>query len=132
MQTIRFWFKFSSLSLALTLEIRSRSPKPNQLFITSDCYSHANLVKIRLLVHEMSCTQETVMPTPTRSTPKTICFPPLRWGDMIMQRTVSSLERLSSKTAPKYCTVSLASMSMPLIEEFKADLDKVSGTSISC
>ena len=42
---------------------------------------------------------------------------------MIMQWTIFSLERLCSKSAPKYYTVSLASMSVPLIEEFKADLD---------
>ena len=42
---------------------------------------------------------------------------------MIMQRTIFSLERLCSKPAPKYYTVSLASVSVPLIKEFKADLD---------
>ena len=76
------------LSRAVTLKIRSTSPKPNQLFIMSQCYIHANLVKIHPPVHEISCIQESVMPTPmptltptsTRSAPKTICPPPLRWG----------------------------------------------------
>ena len=39
-------------SPAVTLKIRSRSPKPNQLFIMSQCYIHANLVKIHPPVHE--------------------------------------------------------------------------------
>ena len=55
MQTLGL--KFGGLSLAVTLKIRSRSPKPIQLFIMSKCYSHANLVKIGRLVHEILCTQ---------------------------------------------------------------------------
>ena len=79
-----------SLSPAVTLKIWSRIPKPNQLFIVSQCYIHANLVKIHPQVHEISCKQESVtltlkpMPTPTQtpsgSAPKTICPPPLQWG----------------------------------------------------
>ena len=72
------------LSPAVTLKIRSWSPKPKQLIIMSQCYIHANLVKIHLPVHEISCKQESVMltltPTPTGSAPKTTCPPPLRWG----------------------------------------------------
>ena len=34
---------------------RSRSPKPNRPFIMSQCYIHANLVKIHPPVHEISC-----------------------------------------------------------------------------
>ena len=49
--TSTFWLKFGSLSPAVTLKIRSRSPKPNQLFITSQCYIQANLVKIHTPVH---------------------------------------------------------------------------------
>ena len=77
----QFWLKFGSLSPAVTLKIRSRSPKPNQLFIMSQCYIHANLFKIHPPVHEISCIQESVkptpmpMPTPTGSAPKTICPP---------------------------------------------------------
>ena len=52
-QTNTFWLKFGRLSLAVTLKIRSRSPKSIQLFIMSKCYIHANLVKIRQLVHEI-------------------------------------------------------------------------------
>ena len=48
----------------------SMSPKPNLLFIVSQCH----LFKIRQLVHEILCNQETVMLM--GSTPKTIC--PLR------------------------------------------------------
>ena len=57
MQTNTFWLKFGGLSLAVTLKIRSRSPKPIQLFVMSKCYIHANLVKIRQLVHEILGTQ---------------------------------------------------------------------------
>ena len=59
--------KFGSLSPAVTLEIMSRSPKPNQLFTMSQCYIHANLVKIHPPVHEILCKQESVttMLTPT-------------------------------------------------------------------
>ena len=45
MQTNTFWLNFGGLSLTVTLKIRSRSPKPIQLFIMSKCYIHANLVK---------------------------------------------------------------------------------------
>ena len=55
MQTNTFWLNFGGLSLAVTLKIRSRSPKPIQLFIMSKCYIHANLVKIHELVHEILC-----------------------------------------------------------------------------
>ena len=44
--TSTIWLKFSSLSPTVTLKIRSKSPKPNQLFIMSQCYIHANLLKI--------------------------------------------------------------------------------------
>ena len=73
--TSTFWLKFGSLSPQWAWKFRSRSPKPNQLFIMSQCYIHANLVKIHPPVHEISCKQESV--TPTESAPKTICPPPL-------------------------------------------------------
>ena len=60
-----FWLKFGSLNPAVTLKIRSRSPKPKQIFIISNCYIRANLVKIHPLVHEISYKQESVTPTPT-------------------------------------------------------------------
>ena len=41
----QFCLEFGSLSPAVTLKIRSMSPKPNQLFIMSQFYIHANLVK---------------------------------------------------------------------------------------
>ena len=63
MHTSTFGLKFGSLSPAVTLKIRSMSPKPNQLFIMSQCYIHANLVTIRQPVHEISCKQESVTPT---------------------------------------------------------------------
>ena len=53
MHTSTFGLKFGSLSPAVTLKIRLRSPKPNQLFILSQCYIHTNLVKIHPLVHEI-------------------------------------------------------------------------------
>ena len=77
--TSTFGLKCGSLSPTVTLKIRSRSPKSNQLFIMSQCYIHANLVKIHSPVHEISCKQEsvtstpTLTPTPTGSAPKTIC-----------------------------------------------------------
>ena len=57
MQTNTSWLKFCGLSLAVTLKIRSRSPKPIQLSIMSKCYIHANLIKIRQLVHAIFGTQ---------------------------------------------------------------------------
>ena len=77
-----FWLKFGSLCPTVTLKIRSRSAKPNQLFIMSQCYIRTNLVKIHPSVHEISCKQESVKmtPTSTRSAPKTICPLLLRWG----------------------------------------------------
>ena len=60
MQTSTFWLKFGSLSPAVTLKIRSRSPKPNQLSIMTQCYIHANLFKICQTLHEISFRQETV------------------------------------------------------------------------
>ena len=57
MQTNTFWLNFGPLSLTVTLQIRSRSPKPIQLFIMSKCCIHANLVKIRQLVYEILSTQ---------------------------------------------------------------------------
>ena len=59
MQTNTFWLNFAGLSLAVTLKIRSRSPKPIQLFIMSKCYIHANLVKIHQLIHEILCCTHT-------------------------------------------------------------------------
>ena len=52
MQTSTFWLKFGSLRLAVTLKIMSRSPKPIQLFMVSQCHIHANLVKICQPIHE--------------------------------------------------------------------------------
>ena len=75
------------LSPAVTLKIRWGSPKLNQLFIMSQRYIHANLVKIHQPVQEIPCKQESVtpmpMPTPTGSSPKTICPPPV--GDIIIE-----------------------------------------------
>ena len=47
--------KFGTLSPAVILKIRSRSPKPNQLIIMSQCYIPANLVKIHPPVHVRNC-----------------------------------------------------------------------------
>ena len=60
MHTSTFLLKFGSLSPAVTLKIRSKSPKPNELFCISQCYIHANLVKIHPQVHEILCIQESV------------------------------------------------------------------------
>ena len=48
-----FWLKFGSLSPAVTLKNRSRSPKPNHLFIIPQCYIHANMVEICQPLYEM-------------------------------------------------------------------------------
>ena len=57
MQTNAFWLELSELSQAVMLKIRSRSPKPIQLYIMSKCYIHANLVKIGQMVHGILGTQ---------------------------------------------------------------------------
>ena len=83
---------------AVTLKIRSRSPKPNQLIIMSQCYIHANLVKIHPPVHEISCKQEsvmptsmlTLMPTPTGSEPKTMSPSPLVGGIINLSFTMAT------------------------------------------
>ena len=58
MHTSTFWLKFGSINPTVT-------PKSNQHFIMSQCYIHANLFKIHLPVHEISCKQESVTLTPT-------------------------------------------------------------------
>ena len=85
MHTSTFGFKLGSLSPAVSLKIRSRSPKPNQLFIMSECYIHANVVKMHPPVHEISCKKESVTPTPTGSAPKPVCSCPLRGGGGIIK-----------------------------------------------
>ena len=51
----------------------------------SQCYIHANFVKIRPSVHEISWKQENVTPTKMESAPKTVSSPPpLRWEDIIV------------------------------------------------
>ena len=89
LQTSTLWLKFDSLSPTVTLKIMSRSTKPNYLFTMSQGYIHANLVKIWQPVHEISCKQESVKPTPTPtwSASKTICPPPLQWGNIKMVRS---------------------------------------------
>ena len=76
--TSTFWLKFGSLSSAMTLKIRLRSPKPNQLFIMSQCYMHADLGKIHPPGHAIQYIQEsvTLTLTPTPTAPIPIC--PLR------------------------------------------------------
>ena len=83
MHTSTFRLKFGSLSPTVTLKNRSRSPKPNQLFIMSQCYIHANLVKIHPSIHEIVCNQESVTPTTTGPAPKTISPSP-SVGDIIL------------------------------------------------
>ena len=66
----------------MTLKIRSRSPKSNQLVPLSQQYIYASLVKIYTLVQKIAHGKEAMrMSTPTGPTSKTICPPPLRWGD---------------------------------------------------
>ena len=52
---------FDLFGSTVTLKMRIMSPKLYQVFNMPQCYVHANLVPIRLLVHEISCTQESVM-----------------------------------------------------------------------
>ena len=91
-----FWLKFGTLSPAVTLKIRSKSPKPNQLFIMSQCYIHANLVKIQPPVHEISWKQESVTPTltqmPKGSAPKNNMSPPTSVGDITRQMTLTIMQ----------------------------------------
>ena len=56
--THTFGLKFGSLSPAVTLKIRSRSQKPDQLIIMSQCYIHANLLKIHPPVHDIVQTRK--------------------------------------------------------------------------
>ena len=103
--TSTFWLKFGSLSPAVTLKLRSRPPKPNQLVIMSQCYIHANLVKIHPPVHEISYKQESVTPTPTPkltptptgSTPKTICPPYLWWETKILKSELETRSVFNSR-----------------------------------
>ena len=67
------------VSHAVTLKIRSRSPKSYQLFIMSQCYIRANLVKIHAPVHEILCEQESDTPAPTGSAPKQYVPLPSVW-----------------------------------------------------
>ena len=64
-------------STAVTLKIRL-SLKSNQIFVMCQLYIHQNL--IRILVYKILCREESVMlrpmPTPKRSTSKSICPPP--------------------------------------------------------
>ena len=104
MHTSTLWLKFGSLSLAMTLKIMLRSLKPNQLFIMSQCYIHANSVKIHPPVHEILCKQEsvtlttTLMPTsmPIGSAPKTIYPPP----NMSRSTQCHHLNKLGSSRVP--------------------------------
>ena len=77
-----------SFSTAMTLKIRSWSPKAYHFFM-SQLYIQANLVRIQPQVHKMLCRQESVEPKPKPtlmgSTPKSICTPPHRWGDITTQ-----------------------------------------------
>ena len=129
-QTIRLWLKFSSLSPALTLEIRSRS----QNLISSSSRSIVMPMQIWLKSADwfMRCRARKKLSCQRRrdphqkqyvSNPFGVCDGGGGGGEgcIIMQRTIFSLERLCSKTATKYCTVPLASISVPLIKEFKAD-----------
>ena len=71
---------------AVTLKIRSRSLKSIQLFIMSQCYIHANLVKIWQPVHEISRKQECHTDTDTNDIrTKNNMSPSLffQWGDII-------------------------------------------------
>ena len=93
--TSTFWLKFGSLSPAVILKIRSRSPKPNQLFIMSQCYIHANLVKIHSPLYEISCKQEsvTLTPMPTGSAPKNNMSPSPSVGVKIIFKILSKITR---------------------------------------
>ena len=57
LHTSSIWFKFDLFISAVALKIRSRSPKPYQVFIMPQCYIQENFVPINPLVQEISCTQ---------------------------------------------------------------------------
>ena len=82
--------KFHTLKkVPVTLKIGQRSPKSNQLVPPSQQCICASLVKIRPSVQKITRGNEatqTQTPTWTGSTPKTICPPPLRLGDIILPR----------------------------------------------
>ena len=81
----------------MTLKIRSRSPKSNHSIRLSQGSFCASLVKIHPVVQEISCRQKATLttPTPTGITPKTICPPPLRRGDIIPYLSDASYQILS-------------------------------------
>ena len=89
-----FRLKFGSLSRAVALKMKSKSPKPIQLFIISQCYIHAYLLKILLPVHEISRIQESVTLMQTGSAPITIhCMSPsTSVGNKIKDQITSLVE----------------------------------------
>ena len=106
-QTIRFWLKFGSLSPALTLEIRSRSPNlisssSRPIVLSMQIWlKSAGWFMRRCARKKLSCQR--------RRDPYQKQYVSLPFGGgggggagMIMQWTIFSLERLCSKTAPKY------------------------------
>ena len=64
--------KFDPFSSNVTLKIRARSA--NQIIIPQ-CFINANLIPICSLVYEISCTQESITPTPMISAPKQYVCP---------------------------------------------------------
>ena len=99
MHTSTFWLKFGSLSPAVTLKIRSRSPKPNQLFIISQCYIYANLVKIHPPVHQISCIKGSVI---NRICTKNNMSPTPSVGDII-PTDLKSLILFKASSSSIYC-----------------------------
>ena len=53
---VKIW-KFYIFYSVMTLKIRSRSPKPNQIFKPFQCYNIWSLARIRHLVQEIGCRQ---------------------------------------------------------------------------
>ena len=105
MHTSTLGIKFGSLIPSVTLKIRSRSPKPNQLFIMSQCYIHANLVKIHPPVHKISCKQSVTL-TPNanadanRIRTKNNMSPSPSVGDIIMMCTDVNIYRVMKNIHP--------------------------------
>ena len=104
-EIIRFWLKFGSLSPALTLEIRSRSPNLSSSFLRPNVLSMQIWLKSAGWFMRRCARKK--LPCQRRRDPYQKQYVSLPFGagggaGMIMQRIIFSLERLCSKTAPKY------------------------------
>ena len=121
----------------MTFKIRSRSPKPNQLFIMSQYYIHANFIKIHLWVHELSCKQEsvrlTLTPMPKGSAPKTMSPSP-SVGDINIARpedqTCDLLNSSRMRIRPSYQAPRVSKCTCIIIKHLKVIFKQALGQNL--